>query len=303
MRNDTAGDPITGLRWTRKTTENIASELRTLGIMVSARTVAKLLGQMGYSLRVNHKKHSSTAHPQRDAQFARIAQLRQHFAAEASPIISVDTKKKELVGPFKNSGVAWNREPEVVNDHDFRSYAEGIAIPYGIYDLSANQGALFVGTTRDTPQFAVDAIETWWQTEGLERYPRSRHLAILADGGGSNSSSSRAWKYAIQHRLCNRHGLSITVAHYPPGASKWNPIEHRLFSEISKHWAGKPLDSYETILNYIRTTKTKTGLRVSAHLVRQQYEIGVKISDAQMRTISVVKHEPMPKWNYTVRPQ
>lgn len=303
MRNDTAGDPITGLRWTRKTTENIASELRTLGIMVSARTVAKLLGQMGYSLRVNHKKRSSTAHPQRDAQFARIAQLRQHFAAEASPIISVDTKKKELVGQFKNSGVAWNREPEVVNDHDFRSYAEGIAIPYGIYDLSANQGALFVGTTRDTPQFAVDAIETWWQTEGLARYPRSRHLAILADGGGSNSSSSRAWKYAIQHRLCNRHGLSITVAHYPPGASKWNPIEHRLFSEISKHWAGKPLDSYETILNYIRTTKTKTGLRVSAHLVRQQYEIGVKISDAQMRTISVVKHEPMPKWNYTVRPQ
>lgn len=303
MRNDTAGDPITGLRWTRKTTENVASALRTLGIMVSARTVAKLLGQMGYSLRVNYKKRSSTAHPQRDAQFARIAQLRQHFAAKASPIISVDTKKKELVGQFKNSGVAWNREPEVVNDHDFRSCAEGIAIPYGIYDLSANQGALFVGTTRDTPQFAVDAIETWWHIEGLERYPHSRHLAILADGGGSNSSSSRAWKYAIQHRLCNRHGLSITVAHYPPGASKWNPIEHRLFSEISKHWAGKPLDSYETILNYIRTTKTKTGLRVSAHLVRQPYEIGVKISDAQMRTISVVKHEPMPKWNYTVRPQ
>ncbi len=303
MRNDTARDPITGLMWTRKTTENIASELCALGITVSARTVAKLLGQMGYSLRVNHKKRSNASHPQRDAQFAQIAELRENFAAEARPIISVDTKKKEMVGPFKNAGVAWNREPELVNDHDFRSYAEGIAIPYGIYDLSANRGTLFVGTTRDTPLFAVDSIESWWYTEGMKRYPRSHHLAILADGGGSNSSTSRVWKHAIQHRLCNRHGLSITVAHYPPGTSKWNPIEHRLFSEISKHWADRPLDSYETILNYIRTIETKTGLRVSAQLVEQQYETGVKISDAQMKALSVIKHEPMPKWNYTVRPQ
>ena len=302
MRHETAGDPMTGLKWTRKTTENIALELRSLGITVSARTVARLLGQMGYSLRVNHKKRAAASSPQRDAQFAQIADLRERFAAKDRPIISVDTKKKELVGHFKNPGVAWNREPIEVNDHDFRSYAEGIAIPYGIYDLLANQGTLFVGTTCDTPQFAVDAIETWWHTEGLERYPQSRHLAILADGGGSNSATSRVWKHSIQHRLCNRHGLTVTVAHYPPGASKWNPIEHRLFSEISKHWAGKPLDSYETILNYIRTTKTTTGLSVSAHLVHQQYATGIKISDAQMQALSIVKHEPLPKWNYTVRP-
>ena len=200
--------------------------------------------------------------------------MRDEFARRGRPLISIDTKKKELVGCFKKAGAAWDVQPVLVNDHDFRSEAIGIAVPYGIYDLNANQGTVFVGTSSDTPGFAVDCAEHWWRTEGRQRYPDDTHLGILADGGGSNSATSRAWKYGLQTKLCNRHGLTVTVAHYPPGASKWNPIEHRLFSEISKNWAGRPLDSYETILNYLRTTATSTGLRVQAHLVAQSYQKG-----------------------------
>ena len=177
---------------------------------------------------------------------------------------------KELVGAFRNPGAKWGRSPEFVNDHDFRSQAEGLAIPYGIYDPRANTGAVFVGRTADTPAFAVDCIEKWWRTEGRKRYPDAETLQILADGGGSNSCTARAWKFNLQHRLCNRYGLRVTVAHYPPATSKWNPIEHRLFCEVSKNWAGRPLDSYETILKYLHTTRTSTGLRVRAHLVRNR---------------------------------
>jgi len=228
--------------------------------------------------------------------------LRDEFARGGRPLISIDTKKKELVGCFKKAGAAWDVQPVLVNDHDFRSEAIGIAVPYGIYDLNANQGTVFVGTSSDTPGFAVDCAEHWWRTEGRQRYPDDTHLGILADGGGSNSATRRAWKYGLQTKLCNRHGLTVTVAHYPPGASKWNPIEHRLFSEISKTWAGRPLDSYETILNYLRTTATSTGLRVQAHLVAQSYQKGVKITDAQMRELAIAKHEDLPKWNYTLSP-
>ena len=303
MQHETAGDPMTGLRWTRKTTEKIACELAALGLTVSARTVAKLLQQMGYSLRVNHKKIAHGSPQERNQQFARIAELREGFAAQRSPIISVDTKKKELVGRFKNPGVAWNREPVAVNDHDFRSDALGLAIPYGIFDLQANRGTLFVGRSYDTPQFAVESIEKWWRTEGGQRYPKARRLAILADGGGSNGTTSRAWKHGLQNALCNRHRLTVTVAHYPPGASKWNPIEHRLFSEISKNWSGRPLDSYETILKYLRSTATSTGLRVRAHLVRKSYAKGIQIEEAQMNDLSIEHHEPLPKWNYTLHPR
>ena len=229
---------------------------------LSPRTVARLLKTMGYSLRVNHKKRAGATHPDRDQQFQHISDLRERCDADNIPVICVDTKKKELVGAFRNSGAKWDRSPELVNDHDFRSDAEGLAIPYGIYDLRANAGTVFVGSTADTPAFAVDCIEKWWRTEGRRRYPEAKTLQILADGGGSNSCTARAWKFNLQHRLCNRHGLRVTVAHYPPATSKWNPIEHRLFSEISKNWAGRPLDSYETILKYLRTTRTSTGLRV-----------------------------------------
>lgn len=302
MRHDTAGDPMTGLKWTRRTTARIAAEMKSLGIEVSDRTVAKLLKKMGYALRVNHKKLCATSHKDRDAQFNRIADLRDEFARCRRPLISIDTKKKELVGCFKNPGTAWNARPVHVNDHDFRSEAIGMAAPYGVYDLHANKGTVFVGTSSDTPEFAVDCVESWWRTEGLLRYPDETHLAILADGGGSNSATSRAWKYGLQHKLCQPHGLTITVAHYPPGASKWNPIEHRLFSEISKNWAGRPLDSYDTILKYLRSTTTSTGLRVQAHLVERSYQKGVKITDAQMRELAIAKDPDLPKWNYTLCP-
>ncbi len=303
MKHETAGDPMTDLKWTRKTTEKVATELHRLGISVSARTVARLLTQMDFSLRVNHKKRSNGPPKNRDEQFAQIADLRERFAAERGPIISIDTKKKELVGNFKNPGVAWNQEPEAVNDHDFRSMASGIAVPYGVYDMQANRGTLFVGTSYDTPRFAVDAVEKWWRTEGRNRYPNTNRLAILADGGGSNGSRCRLWKWDIQNALCDRHGLTVTVAHYPPGASKWNPIEHRLFSEISKNWSGKPLRSYETILKLIRRTKTTTGLRVRAHLVRKKYIKGIKVTDQQMEQLDLERHDPLPKWNYTLHPR
>ncbi len=303
MQDETAGDPMTGLKWTRRTTSKIATELHALGIMVSDRTVAKLLKQMKFSLRVNHKKLSrvtKVSADERDAQFMRIAELREHCAATGAPLISVDAKKKELVGRFKNAGAAWNREPVLVNDHDFRSDAQGVAIPYGIYDLSANRGTVFVGTSYNTPEFAVEAIEKWWCYEGRKRYHGIGHIAILADSGGNNGPTCRAWKLGLHRKLCQRHGLTVTVAHYPSGASKWNPIEHRLFSEISKNWAGRPLDSYDTVLNYIRTTRTKTGLRVRAHLIPKDYEKGIKIPDAVIRQLPITNDATLPQWNYTL---
>jgi hypothetical protein len=246
MKHETAGDPMTGLKWTRRTTAKVADELRLLGIEVSANTVARLLKTMGFSLRVNHKKKSNGSPQNRNAQFVNIGDLRQHFAASGNPIISVDAKKREQVGAFKNPGQSWERKAVEVNDHDYRSLSSGIGIPYGIYDMQANRGTVYVGTSSDTSQFAVDSIEMWWKNEGAKRYPQAREILILADGGGSNGSNRRAWKHYLQKSLCNRHNLTITVAHYPPGTSKWNPIEHRLFSEISKNWAGKPLDSYST---------------------------------------------------------
>jgi hypothetical protein len=303
MKHETAGDPMTGMKWTHQTTEKIAAELRSMQIDVSPRTVAKLLSEMGFSLRVNHKKLSSGSPELRDEQFAKISELRDRFATAGTPVISVDTKKKEMVGNFKNPGVAWSREPIAVKDHDFRSESDGMAIPYGVYDVHANCGTFFIGMTCDTPQFAVESIEKWWRMEGKKRYPDSSRLAILADCGGSNGARCRAWKYGLQQVLCDRHQLTVTVAHYPPGASKWNPIEHRLFSEVSKNWAGRPLDSYDTILNCIRSTQTSSGLRVRASLVRKSYTKGIRIKDSEMKTLSLNKHEPLPMWNYTLQPR
>ena len=305
MKYETAGDPMSGLKWTRKTTRKIASELMNIGIGISPRSVAKILRRMGFSLRVNHKKRgreSKTTADDRNAQDTHIAQLREQFAAEGVPVISVDTKKKELIGCFKNAGVAWSREPVNVNDHDFPSDAIGKAIPYGIYDVAANLGTVYVGTSHDTSEFAVDSIETWWVSEAQQRYPGVKKLAILADGGGSNGSNRRSWILGLQQRLSERHGVAVIVAHFPPGTSKWNPIEHRLFSEISKNWAGRPLDSFETALQYIRTTRTTTGLSVNAHLVERVYETGIKISDEQMSKLPVTRHDLLPRWNYTIRP-
>ena len=304
MEPETAGDPITGLRWTRKTTAKIAAELRQVGINICPSTVARLLKKMGFSLRVNHKQLARVCKippGHRDAQFVWIAKLREDFAARSLPVISIDTKKKELVGRFKNAGAAWGQQSIEVRDHDFLSEALGKAVPYGIYDLQANRGTVIVGTSRETPEFAVDAIERWWLEDGKQRYLEATELALLADCGGANGPNHHAWKYALYERLVQRHGLTVTVAHYPPGASKWNPIEHRLFSEISKNWAGRPLDSWETLLSFIRTTTTKTGLEVKAYLMDRHYQ-KVKITKAQVDALPITRHEALPKWNYTFYP-
>jgi len=305
MEHETAGDPVTGLRWTHKTTAKIAAELRADGIDVSPSTVARLLKAMGFSLRVNHKKLArvcKASADDRNAQFERIAELRKDFAARNLPVISIDTKKKELVGRFKNPGVAWSRNPVHVKDHDFLSEAVGKAIPYGIYDVRANLGAVCVGNSRETPEFAVDAIRWWWLHGGRHRYPHATEIVLLADCGGANGPRNRAWKWALYEQLVKRLGLSVTVAHYPPGASKWNPIEHRLFSEISKNWAGHPLESWHTVLNFIRTTATKTGLAVKAHLIDRVYE-KIKITDAQMEALPIDRPKHLSAWNYTLSPR
>ena len=303
MRHDIAGDPITGVRWTRRTTEKIALELDQLGIHVCPNTVARLLKQLDFRLRANQKRVSRTSDPDRNAQFEYIAAQRESFAARGLPIISVDAKKRELVGNFRNAGRVWSQEATLVNDHDFPSQADGVAIPYGVYDVQANLGSLFVGTTYNTSDFAVANIARWWLYDGRRRYPEADHLLILADGGGSNGPTTKAWRLALQEGLCDRFGITVTVCHYPTSASKWNPIEHRMFSEISKNWAGQPLVDYDTVLNYARTTRTEAGLKVKAYLVTTAYPKGVKVSDEQMATIKIRIHDTQPKRNYTLSPR
>jgi hypothetical protein len=303
MEHDTAGDPVSGIKWTRRTTEKIAQELRAGGIDVCANTVGCLLRQLGFRLRVNHKKLTRSRDPGRDDQFAYITTQREHFAANGWPIVSVDAKHRELVGNFANPGTTWTQQPVEVNAYDFRSEAEGVAIPYGIYDTGANRGSVFIGTSHNTPAFAVDSLAKWWVYDGRRRYPHASQLLVLADGGGSNGAKARAWKHALQHRLCDRYGLTVTVCHYPPGASKWNPVEHRLFSEISKNWAGRPLDSYQTILNYLRTTTTATGLQVKAYLLTTHYPTGIETTDEQMDQLQLPPHDTQPTRNYTLTPR
>jgi hypothetical protein len=276
--------------------------LRQLDIEISANTVARLLRDMDFSLRVNRKAIATDSSPDRDQQFRYISSLRTRFERQGLPIISVDTKKRELVGNFKNNGVKWDRTPVRVHDHDFRSDAIGVAIPYGIYDLLANRGSVFVGVSHDTAAFAVHSIAGWWKRDGAERYRRGRKLLILADTGGSNSCRTGAWKTELQSQLCNSFGLTVTVAHYPTGASKWNPIEHRLFSEISKNWAAEPLNSYPKVLNFIRNTCTRTGLAVSAYLDRRHYPTGTSPDSEQVRRLCLKRHSTLPAWNYSIAP-
>ena len=301
LEPDTAGDPMTGLRWMRKTTAKVAAQLTRFGIAVSPRTVARLLRKLHFSLRVNCKKLGAK-HPDRDRQFRYIANLRQRFGRQRHPIISVDAKKRELVGNFKNAGAKWEREATCVNDHDFRSEATGIAVLYGVYDLQANRGAMSVGVSHETSAFAATSIRHWWQQQGRRSYPQAHRLLILADTGGGNAAARGAWKDQLQTQLCDRYGLTVTGAHYPAGASKYNPIERRLFSQISRNWAGEPLVSYDKILRYIRTTKTSTGLSVTARLDRRDYPVGVKPSASRLRQLNVTRATFAPRWNYTIRP-
>jgi hypothetical protein len=290
------------VKWSRRTIGKIACLLHQKNIVVSTTTVARLLHEMDYSLRVNRKMIATDSSPDRTEQFDYISSLRTRFERRSLPIVSVDTKKRELVGDFKNAGARWGRTPVLVNDHDFRTDSIGVAIPYGIYDLLANRGSVFVGVSHDTPRFAARSLSRWWRYEGMPRYRNARQLLILADTGGSNSYRCRAWKTELQEQVCNPFDLRVTVAHYPTGASKWNPVEHRLFSEISKNWAGEPLHSYEKILKFIRTTGTRTGLAVAAYLDRMHYETGSSPSKEQLRQLRLHPHDTLPKWNYTILP-
>lgn len=303
MKYETAGDPMSDLKWTRKTTEKIADALQQVDIDVSKNTVGRLLKQMKYRLRVNHKKRSQASPRDRDRQFRCINRTRKSFVHSGDPVISVDSKKRELVGNFKNNGAVWAVEPRTTLDHDFRSESKGVAIPYGVYDQETNRGFVVVGTSRETADFVVDALAKYWQLEGRKRYPHAKRLLILADGGGGNRPSSRLWHARLQEKLCDRYDLTVSVSHYPPGASKWNPIEHRLFSQISSNWKGEPLESYERILKFIRTTKTKTGLRCRAILLPNKYENGCRPSDDEMETLRLKKHRTLPKWNYSISPR
>jgi len=266
-------------------------------------TLRRLLRRHKLSLKSNVKHLSPREHPDRDRQFQYIQARRRSFEAAGWPILSVDTKKRELIGPFKSPGRIWcERAPEVYT-HDFPHHAKARAIPYGVYDVQAQRGHIYVGVSADTPDFAVEAIVRWWQRVGRRRYPDARQLLLLADGGGSNGYRARRWKYQLQERLSDAFGLRVTVCHYPPGASKWNPIEHRLFSQISQTWAGTPLTSLEVMLEGIRATRTATGLRVGATLVKEPFPRGLRVTPAQMAALSLLKHAICPRWNYTLRPR
>jgi len=253
---------------------------------------------------VNAKeKEPGAQHPDRNQQFEYIEEQVAMFQSTGQPAISVDTKKKELIGEFKQAGKTWAKEPIEVNVHDFLTQAIGRAVPYGIYDLFRNQGAVYVGLSADTPEFAVAAITRWWKEHGQSQYPKATELLILADAGGSNGCRPRLWKAELQERLCNQLGLTVTVCHYPTGCSKWNPIEHRLFSEISLSWSGQPLRTFETMLGFISSTTTKTGLKVTANLLEGVFKTGRRVAKSVMKALNIEAHSICPKWNYTIRPQ
>lgn len=303
MRDATAGDPITSLKWTHKSLSKISEELARRRHPVSAPTVSRLLRAEGYSQRVNHKRHSGKQQsPDRDAQFAYIARERKAQLGRGEPVISVDTKKKELIGLFRARGVEWRRQRRDVLMYDFPGDASGKAIPYGIYDVGRNEGFVSVGVSHDTPEFAVAAIRWWWVEHGQAAYPAAARLLIEADGGGSNGNRSGAWLLGVQ-ALADEFGLEVTVTHYPSGASKWNPIEHRMFSLISENWAGQPLERYETVLKHLRTTTSATGFRCAARFDRRKYKLGIKPSAAELKELRLRRHEKFPKWNYTISPR
>lgn len=307
MADDTGGDPVKGCKWTHKTTHKVAEVLKSEGIYVSANTVARLLKNMDYSLRVNLKNlESGNRKPEnqfeRDQQFRYIHQQKLNYILQGIPVISVDTKSRELIGRFRQAGVRWSNKSIEVFDHDFPSDADGVAIPYGIYDLNRNHGLVCVGTSYDTSQFAVDSISSWWKYFGEKYYHDANRLMILADCGGSNGYRIRLWKYQLQIALCDRFGIEVKVCHYPPGASKWNPIEHRMFCFISKNWAAKPLTDYETVLKYIRSTRTETGLRICSRLNQKKYYKGIAVSNEQMKQVNLKTHTQRPDWNYSILP-
>lgn len=299
----TRGDPESPLRWTCKSTTQLAGELTRRGHPVSPSTVGRLLRAAGYSLQGNRKTREGGDHPDRNAQFEHITATVRAFQRRGQPVISVDTKKKELVGDFKNGGREWHPkgEPEEVRVHDFVDKKLGKAIPYGVYDLTRNEGWVSVGTDHDTARFAAEAIRRWWKKMGARRHRGATELLITADGGGSNSSRCRLWKVALRD-LATRWDMPIHVCHFPPGTSKWNKIEHRMFCQITQNWRGRPLVSHEVIINLIASTTTEQGLRIKAELDTASYPLGTKVSDRELDTVKIKRHKFHGDWNYSIRP-
>ncbi len=314
MEYETAGDPMKDLKWTRRTTKKISEELAAAGIMVSKTTVGRILKELDFSLKSNVKKlsnggkHISAEQQlQRDRQFKLIKRIRRLYEDNGCPVISVDTKKKELIGNFKNAGTRLKRGPDLTNDHDFQSYALGQAALYGVYETARNKGYVGIGKflrqgktfmSSDTPAFAVDCIANWWQDTGRFAYKGAKKLLILADAGGSNGCQPHMWKINLQKMLCDRYDIQVNVLHYPSGASKWNPVERRLFCPISKNWQGTPLKDYETVLKYTLTTTTKTGLSVQAKMMTDTYPKGVNATSVELGSLRIRKLKMNPRWGY-----
>ena len=300
---ETRGDPESPLRWTCKSVRNIASLLNKKGYSVKHDTVARILKKMNYSLQANRKTTEGKIHPDRNAQFVFINNECRKFIASKNPAISVDTKKKELVGNYKNQGREWRKKqtPRKVKTHDFPDKKIGKANPYGVYDIGKNSGFVNIGITSDTAEFAVSSIKYWWRFVGKKHYSKSKKILICADAGGSNGYRSRLWKRELQ-KLSNSSGLNIVIRHFPTGTSKWNKIEHRLFSFITSNWRGQPLTTYQTIINLIASTKTKTGLTVKARLDKKEYVKGIEVSDEEMENLNLVRDKFHGEWNYIIKP-
>lgn len=300
---EVAGDPIRDVCWVRRSVRKLERALARTGHRLSHTTIRRVLRAHHIRPKANVKHLAPRPHPDRDRQFRHLLRTRRRFERAGVPVISVDTKKKELIGRFKNAGRAWHRHAPEVYSHDFPSDATAKAVPYGVYDPVANRGAIYVGLSSDTPDFAVTAVVRWWRQIGRHRYPNARRLLILADGGGSNGYRPRRWKTQLQARLVEPYGLTVTVCHYPPGASKWNPIEHRLFSQISQTWAGLPLTSVELMLNAIRATTTETGLKVRAVLLRGVFPRKLPTTPEEWKALRITRHRTCPQWNYTLQPR
>jgi len=300
---ETAGNPMNAEKWVRSSLQHLSEKLKDQGHEVCPKTVGRLLKDWKYSLKGNVKRRAGSQHPDRNMQFEYIETQKRLFLSQGWPIVSLDGKKKELIGNFKNAGQSWCLAAEVVNDHDFESESQGRAVPYGIYDLHHNRGYVYVGQSADTAEFAVDILSGWWQQFGQVEFPNAPCLLALCDCGGSNGYRSRLWKAQLQEKLADKLGLTVMVCHYPTGASKWNPIEHRLFGPISINWAAKPLRTLETMLACIRGTTTKTGLQVSAFPIEKLYARGIKITDEVMESLHLTRHATCPNWNYTIQPR
>jgi Rhodopirellula transposase DDE domain len=302
LSDEVAGDPMGQQKWVRSSIRSLSKKLKNQGHQVGHGAVARLLRKMGYSLQVNKKKQAGAQHPDRDEQFRYIAALKAQFLREGLPVVSIDTKKKELIGNYRREGTTWRRKP-IETDSYFAGAAKCVAVPFGIYDVAQNVGYVTVGISGNTAEFAVNCLVSWWNLRGRSAYTNADRVLILADGGGGNGYNLRTWKNDLQEKLCDAFGLAITLSHYPPACSKWNPVEYRLFSHISMNWAGQPLLNLDVMLGFIRSTTTTAGLRVEAFLDKGIYRKGRKVTDRQLNELALSTHDICPRWNYTLAPR